>query len=403
MFIQKKLITLKEKIQRFQREKVLVIASMGVIAVFGLLMLYSVSAPEVGLFYVERQSLFMAVGVGVAVILRRMDYRLMLNIGWLLLIGVGIPLAALAVICLMKAEVSFMPSIKGAYRWIKIGSISVQPSEFARPVMIIFMAWFFARYQIYVNRWRSRWFYIGLILPSLIIVLVLLGRDLSVSILSSFVFLAMLYVVGLRLRYFVLIFMAVAILAIGDYSLPKGSRLIMKEYRMERLTTYRYPEKYKMDETGQLWRSMMALASGGMTGRGFSDSLLKYEYLPESHTDFILSVVGEELGFIGLATVFIGYWIFALGGLIIAARAPDYGGAFLAAGLTINLVAQGMFNLAVICGAAPTTGIPAPLISYGGSSVVATMISVGLLLSVERETGRRARLQAQAKKEMGRV
>jgi cell division protein FtsW len=158
--------------------------------------------------------------------------------------------------------------------------------------------------------------------------------------------------------------------------------------RMRRITSFLDPEAVAQGEGYQLWNSLLALGSGGPYGQGFTESRMKLEYLPEAHNDFILAIVGEELGFLGLCAVIILYLAFLYGSFKVAAEATDYRGMIIATGLGLGICLHGMVNIGVISGAFPTTGVTAPFLSYGGSSMLSALVSVGIIMSVARETER---------------
>ena len=207
------------------------------------------------------------------------------------------------------------------------------------------------------------------------ILLVLAGEDLGTTVLLGSLYLLMLFVAGMRLRY-ILPFVLV---------LPPAAFFIIKAFdpmRWSRLTVFMDAEAYKMTSGYQLWNSLLALGSGGWTGVGFTESRLKLMYLPENHTDFILSIVGEELGFATLLTVIVAYLILVYVGLRISAKARTRQGMLTAFGMSIFIGMQALINIGVISAAFPTKGMPAPMISYGGSNLLACLLAAACVAAV---------------------
>ena len=189
------------------------------------------------------------------------------------------------------------------------------------------------------------------------------------------VFFAMLYASGVRL---------LCLLPWPLIGIPAGYYLIkwFSPYRLARLTTFTDPELTQSGTGYQLWLSLLALGSGNWTGVGFAESRLKHKYLPEAHTDFILSIVGEELGYVWMCVVILAYVVFVTLAIAISTRARTRQGMLLAFGLTTFIAVQAIINIGVISGAWPTKGMPAPFISYGGSSLVSCLVATGLIISV---------------------
>lgn len=367
--------------------KVFLIIVVCILLTFGLCMLYSTSgmdwrpggAPTIDNTSLIKQLTFIAIGGVVAVFLHYFDYRTLCKMSKYFMIIIGVMLLYLALANLLKKNLPFVRSIKGAYRWIRLGSLSIQPSEFAKIAIILFMADYYHRF----NR-HSGNFLRGFVYPSLPIagigILIIAGGSLSVTMITGALVVGLLFVCGVRMRYLA----AVGALGVGLFALVAQ----ISPERMRRITSFMDPEAVAQGEGYQLWNSLLALGSGGPYGRGFTESRMKLEYLPEAHNDFILSIVGEELGFLGLCVVIVLYLAFLYGSFKIAAEATDYRGMIVATGLGLGICLHGMVNIGVISGAFPTTGVTAPFLSYGGSSMLSALISVGIIMSVARESER---------------
>jgi cell division protein FtsW len=281
--------------------------------------------------------------------------------------------------CVLLALVGlfFLDKTHETHRWIRLGPASLQPSEIAKLAVILFLAWFLE------SRRRPRSFGVNsfqyTILPALAVVLivaglVLLEPDLGTAVEICVVALAILFVAGLPARY---------ILGAAAAAVPAVYFAIVQvAYRQERVLAFLHPEASAQGAGFQLMQSLIAVGSGGLSGVGLMESRQKLFYLPEAHTDFIYAVICEELGFIGGAAVLALFAFYAWRGLRIAMRASDEFGCFLAIGVTVMIVSQALVNLGVVLGMMPTKGIPLPFVSYGGSSLLVSLIATGVLLNV---------------------
>ena len=364
--------------------KVFLITVVCALICFGICMLYSTSGidwkpegPQIDNSALKKQVTFVFIGACVAIFLHYFDYRTLCRLSRVLMVLVGLMLLYLAIAHYFKSNFPLVRSVKGAYRWIKFGPLSIQPSEFAKIAIILFMADYYHR-----NNRHSGQFWKGFLKPCIPLgimgFLIIAGGSLSVTMITGTMVIGLLFVCGVRIRYLALIvLMGVGLFwAVAQYS-PE---------RMRRITSFQNPEAVAQGEGYQLWNSLLALGSGGAYGQGFTESRMKLEYLPEAHNDFILSIVGEELGFMGMCVVILLYLLLLYAIFKVAANAPDYRGMIVATGLGLGLCLHGMVNIGVISGALPTTGVTAPFISYGGSSMLSALISVGIVMSVARES-----------------
>ena len=338
------------------------------LVLFGLVILYSTSLgiKNASTQYFVRQLQWCGFGFAAMTAVIAIGYKKLSDWSWLFMIGVTI---------MLMAALMF-PAIKGARRWIQLPGIgSIQPSEYTKFVIALFMAKLSSDKIKMIETSPFKFILLSCSLCAVPIALVMLGRDLGTTLLLSIIVYAILYAAGTRLRYLLpvpLILAPVIFLLIKFFS----------PFRWERLVTYLDPERYQASSGYQLWLSILALGSGNWTGVGFAESRMKHKYLPEAHTDFILSIVGEEMGFICMCMVILGYLAFIFFAVRICVKARTRQGMFLVFGLTTFLAIQAVINIGVISGAFPTKGMPAPFISYGGSSLVACLTATGLIISV---------------------
>lgn len=336
------------------------------ITLFGLIMLYSTSFVTQGSSYFKKQLMWMFIGLFAG--------------GGTILIGSkrlsDWSPAMVLVLELLLVWALFCKPINGARRWIQVAGFTLQPSELGKVVITLFMAKFLSsRTRALESEPFKRVMLPSGIWVGPVILLVLAGEDLGTTVLLGSLYLLMLFVAGMRLRYilpFALIFPPAAILVIRQFDAMRWSRL----------TVFMDAESYKMTSGYQLWNSLLALGSGGWTGVGFTESRLKLLYLPENHTDFILSIVGEELGFVTLLTVIVAYLVLVYVGIRISVKARTRQGMLIAFGMSIFIGMQALINIGVITAAFPTKGMPAPMISYGGSNLLACLIAAACVASV---------------------
>jgi cell division protein FtsW len=271
----------------------------------------------------------------------------------------------------------FIPNIGvsagGAKRWIRLWPSTFQPSEFVKLSMVIFLAKYMS-----MPGYRADSF-ISFIKPVLIMIIfqiaILKQPDFGAAMSLAFLTFAMLFLSGTRFKY---------IASLSVFAIPVIFKLLMEPYRLRRLTSFLDPWEDAQGSGFQLVQSFIALGSGGITGVGLGSSRQKLSYLPESHTDFIFSIIGEEFGFIGLSVVIALFLILFIRGISIANRAKNEFVYYLAVGLSLMISLQALVNFAVATGLMPTKGLPLPFISYGGSALLVNMAAVGILLSISK-------------------
>jgi len=276
----------------------------------------------------------------------------------------------------------FIPGIGvahgGARRWLHLGPLGIQPSELAKFAVVLYLARSLQRKRDRIDR-----FVLGVVPHSLVIGLiaglVLLEPDFGTAMLAGGLLVFMLFAGGVPARH----------LAIPALSLlPLAGYAVMREgYRLKRVLAFLDPERDPLGINFQLKQSFIAFGSGGLWGVGLGESRQKMFYLPAAHTDFIFSVIGEELGLAGALLVLALFGVVAARGFRVAVRHPDPFASLLAFGVTLSLVLQGVVNVGVVLGCLPTKGLTLPFLSYGGSAMIAALGQVGVLLALAREVG----------------
>jgi cell division protein FtsW len=347
------------------------------LAGIGVVMVYSASSAlaleDFGsdTHFLRRQLVFFGIGTAGLFAARRFPLR------WLQ--ALTYPLLALSFLLLLAV---FAPglgqSAGGATRWLRMGGFTFQPAELARFAMVLYLA-----YSMSKKGFRVKSFSIGVLPHALVLaalaVPILLQPDFGSAVLLTLVSLGLLFVGGVPLRHLGLSLAALAPLA--------GAFVVTAPYRMRRVMSFWDPWAHATDAGYQVVQSLLAFGSGGLWGVGLGNGHQKLFYLPEPHTDFIFSVLGEELGLAGVLAVLAGYALVLLGGLRVARRAEDGFGKLLAAGLTLSIGLQAVINMGVALALLPTKGLTLPFLSYGGTSLVVSMVSVGFLMNVDARRG----------------
>ncbi|MFI5303378.1 MAG: putative lipid II flippase FtsW [Nitrospiria bacterium] len=350
----------------------------------GLMMIYSASAVIAeakfadSAYFVKRQVIFLIPGLLLAWIFSKIEIRLLEKAVWPILIISGLSLLAVLI-------PSVGSQINGARRWLKLGMFSVQPSEFAKLALIIFMAF-------YLSKKKEKMKEFGHLLPALFILIIFLKLilsepDLGAAVIVGGVFMLLIYQGGARIRHLFFLFLM---------SLPFLYHYLSVGFRRHRLMAFLDPWKEQGGEGFQVVQSYLAFAGGGPFGMGLGGSKQKLFYLPEPYTDFIFSVIGEELGLIGTFGVLLLFSILIFRGVKIALKTENLFEFYLCTGITFLFFIQVFINICVVTGLFPTKGLPLPLISYGGSSLWVNLISIGILLNISnrarfgpRKAGRR--------------
>jgi cell division protein FtsW len=365
--------------RKLQSDKWLFLATLALICA-SVVMVYSASALvalerfQQPYLFVTRQLMWAAFGVAVLSIVMRIDYRAYRNdrVIWLLL----------GVVTFMLVAVLFSRPINGTRRWFGVGGFGIQPSELAKLAAILFTALILERRRHRINEVQYSLLPIGVIVGGLA-GLILLEPDFGTAVSLLAVIAVMVFAAGISYRY---------LLGAGLLALPALYVILMQaDYRRRRLLTFMDPWADPLGDGFQIIQSLIAVGTGGVFGKGLMSGVQKLFYLPEPFTDFIFAVISEETGLIGATTVVLCFCVIAWRGLRTAMRAPDSFGAFLALGITMMLVLQAFVNISVVLGLMPTKGIPLPLVSNGGSSMLINLLGVGVLLNISQhqktETG----------------
>jgi cell division protein FtsW len=360
--------------QRVAVDRTLLAVTM-ILALVGLVMVFSASAIVAGNrfqdpgFYLKRQVAWLALGVLLMYLASRIDYTFWKKLSMPIL-------ACILVLLVLVLVPSFGMSAKGARRWLPLGPFSVQPAEMVKLVTVMYLAAYLSKRAERITSFRD-----GL-LPALIVIgllsgLVLLEPDLGTVVVLGLVTVGMCFLAGARLFH---------LMALGFCAIPAVLALVLgSSYRRQRLMTFLAPWKDPSDSGFQITQSFLAFGSGGPFGVGLGEGKQKLYFLPEAHTDFVLALIGEELGLIGTVTVILLFAFFVWRGVQIAARARVPFGRYLGMGITLLVGVQALVNAAVVTGLLPTKGLTLPFVSYGGSSLVVSLVGVGILLSISRD------------------
>jgi len=319
-------------------------------------------------YYFKRQLLWALIGLTLMFLVMNWDYWNWRR--W------AVPAVALAFLLLILVLIPGIGrEVYGSSRWIGLGPLTFQPSEFIKLCLVVFTAYGLSRKGELVQSFTH-----GL-LPFLVMLgaaagLILLQPDLGTAVTLAGTILIMFFAAGARMS-------ALAGLA-GTGVVAVGLVIAAEPYRMQRFLAFLDPWQDPQGSGFHIIQSLYALGSGGLFGTGLGQGKQKFLYLPAQHTDFIFAVIGEELGFVGAALVISLFAVFVWRGLRVAVAAPDSFGSLLAAGLTVGIALQAIINIGVVTGSLPITGITLPLISFGGTSLIFTLISVGILLNISK-------------------
>jgi cell division protein FtsW len=357
-------------------QQLLLLVTLALVA-FGLVMVYSATSAPAALgnedpsYYLRKQGLYALVGLTLLVVIRRSGYRALRPLApTLLVVSVALLVAVLVV----------GRTVNGATRWLELGPVAFQPSELAKLALLVFAAAYLARTPA-PKTLGELGKPLGL-LAGVICALLLAQPDLGTAITIAVMLGGVLVVSGAPSR-----------LLVSAGALCAGLVLVaawFEPYRRARLLTFLNPWDDAQGAGYQSTQAMIGLGSGGIFGEGLGQSVLKNFYLPEAHTDMIFAIIGEELGLVGATALIAAYAAFGYAGFRVALGCRDPFGKRLAAGITTLVCGQALINLAAVMGLAPLTGITLPFVSYGGTSLVIGLVSVGILLNIAGDRGRKA-------------
>lgn len=347
----------------------MVLVCIGIIMVFSSSQYFTQYKPYEDIYYYLKRQLFNAgAGLIAMYIMYRLNYRIYKTLAWYIYFGVSI-------ILLMLLVGSSGEEAGGAVRWMDLGFTTFQPSELAKISLVMLMAKILTEKQRKIGSFQQG-FLPPFILMGITCVLVYLQNDLSTSVIIAGTAFVMMFCAGVRLPYLM------GTVIVG--SIGVAASILMTDFRMGRILAYLDPWSDPLDGGFQTVQSLLAIGSGGLTGVGLGAGGAKWYYLPERHTDFIFSVLAEELGFLGGGLVIALFVVLIWRGLMVAVNAPDLFGSLLALGIVSMIGLQAFMNLGVVTGLLPVTGITLPFLSYGGTSLMVSMASVGLLLNISR-------------------
>ncbi|MBW2648702.1 MAG: putative lipid II flippase FtsW, partial [Deltaproteobacteria bacterium] len=343
-----------------------------ILVVIGTVMIYSSSSIIAmekygdGYHYIKKQLLFVLIGLGVMAVTSRFPYQYWKKAAYP---GVLISIALLSLVVIP----GFGLKAGGATRWLRAGYLSFQVSELVKIMLVIFLAHYLTKKIGHIKEF-SRVFVIPLVIMMIIVGLVLCQPDFGAAVIMVAVFMLMFYLAGSRIVYLAGIVAAV---------IPVGVVLILHEsYRMQRFMSFLNPWEDPSNAGFQIIQSFICFGSGGAFGVGLGNGMQKLFYLPEPHTDFILSVIAEEGGFVGVVIIIVLFCIFIFRGFAISFNCTDMFGMLLASGLTTVIAMEAFINMAAVMGLLPTKGLVLPFLSYGGTSLMMCMLAVGILLNI---------------------
>ncbi|HEX6066810.1 MAG TPA: putative lipid II flippase FtsW [Longimicrobiales bacterium] len=345
--------------------------SFGFVSVYSASAVNAVNQGNAHYYFVLQQMIGGALGLVGLAVMALVDYRRLRMFAWPLLLVV----IAMLIIVIMPGMEGIAPRINGARRWLRIGSVQIQPSEFAKLALIVWTAALAVKKQDKLSS-LSRGLLPFLTVWGIVLLLIFMQPNLSTGVFVVFFSVLVIYAAGARIGHFILL---------GLVGLP----LLWKHvdsvaYALRRIVVWLDPSH---DPTGIGWQinqAMIAVGSGGLTGRGFGHGMQKFGYLPEPHNDFILAMIGEEWGFVGVMAVIVAFTAFALIGYRIARQSDDLFGFLVAIGITNLIAIQALLHVAVNLAVLPTTGVTLPFVSYGRSSLLVCLAAVGILVNIAR-------------------
>lgn len=361
----------------------MVLVFLGLIMILSSSMVSSLTSNGSSFFFLKRQLLWGLIGLVGFVAFMRLDYRRFRGVGYLL-----VPLVLLLLAAVLVPGVG--TSVGGSSRWLGFGPLTFQPSEFAKLALILFAADVLSRKREVTldNVWHT-------MLPIVPVMgamalLVILQPDLGTTLMIGAIGLGMLFVAGAPLRY---------VVPLGGLALTMATvASLAAPYRRARVMAFLDPWADPLNTGYQTIQGLIALGSGGWFGVGLGASRQKWNYIPNAHTDYIFSILGEEMGLFGTFVVLGMFAALAYLGIRTARKAPDRFGMFLAAGITIVISFQAIVNIGAVTATLPITGVPLPLVSFGGSSLVITLISMGVLTNIARQSEGLGRRKKKKKK-----
>lgn len=346
---------------------VLILMTLGIVMIFSASQVIAERRHDSTFYFLFQQLIRVGIGLAVLVFAAKYDYHNYMNKAMLILL----------VTAVLLIVVLGIGKVKGAARWLSIGGLGIQPSEFAKLGILFYLS-------VYLSRKgdRIKDFQHGL-MPPLVVTgifsfLIILQPNFSTAMILMGMAVIILFIGGMRMRHLLILFASL---------IPVGLILaVVSPYRMARLMTYMNPEQDMQGMGYQIKQSLISFGNGGIFGVGVGSGKQKLLFLPEPFTDFIYSIIGEEFGLLGALAVLVLFGIFLYRAVKIARHSPDMYGFYLATGITLSIALYAVVNAAVTVGIIPTTGLPMPFISYGGTSMIFTCFAVGVLLNISSQT-----------------
>ena len=369
-FVGKVRILMKKKFDKILFVTVIILAVFGLVMIFSASSIWAEYKFHDPFKFVKMQGLFFIVSIIIMVILSKIDYHIYFKYANIILICCAI--------LLILVLIPGIGSVRnGSRSWFGIGSLGIQPSEFAKIGLIIYVAKYLTNNKRFMKSIKKG------VLPILGVIgffflVIMLEPDFGTAMVIVLTLVVLIFISGVQISFFVKIGLAGLLGIVGI--------IVAAPYRMKRIVSFLNPWSDPLGSGYQILQSLYAIGPGGLLGQGFLKSRQKYFYLPEPQTDFIFSIISEELGFLGVLIVTTFFLIIFYRGISISLKSADLFGKFLVFGLSFGLIIQAALNLMVVVGLIPVTGVTLPFLSYGGSSLLVSMASIGIILSVSKHS-----------------
>lgn len=344
----------------------LILVTVGTVMIYSSSSIMAMERFKDGQFFLKKQIIFVILGLGMMIFLQKVPYDFLRKCAY-----PGVIVSAILLIIVLIPHVGVR--VGGASRWLRLGPVSFQVTELVKLTVVLFLAHFLTRKSEQLTEFTK-----GILIPMLVtmslVALIAVEPDFGTAAIVTMILMFMLYLSGSRVRY--LAGMVAVIVPVGIWF------LLSKSYRVERLLTFLDPWRDPQHKGFQIIQSLLSFGSGGTFGVGVGDGMQKLFYLPEPHTDFILSVIAEEGGFLGVLLVIVLFGIFVFRGFMISFKAPDRFSTLLASGMTMIIALEAFINIAGVMGLIPLKGLALPFLSYGGTSLIMSLCAVGILLNI---------------------
>jgi len=344
----------------------LILVTVGTVMIYSSSSIMAMERFKDGQFFLKKQMFFVLIGLAIMILMTRIPYEELKKFAY-----PGVLISLLLLILVLIPHVGL--KVGGAKRWLKLGIFSFQVSELVKVTTVLFLAHFLTRKADHLKE-LTRGIVIPMSITMLMVGMIVIEPDFGTAAIITAIMMLMLYLAGSRARY--LAGLVAMLIPVGVFV------LFFKSYRVERLMTFMDPWKDPLHSGFQIIQSLISFGSGGIGGVGVGDGRQKLFYLPEPHTDFILSVIAEESGFIGVAIIIFLFVVFVIRGFFISFKAPDMFSTLLASGLTMVIALEAFINIAGVMGLIPLKGLALPFLSYGGTSLIMSLTMVGILLNI---------------------